>query len=590
MDAEKHNMSAPQSGSSQEPEQPKKEESKEQDMRKKDEKQPAGGYDSTPIPRAPPGWTIKITFHRATNLPMADMNTMSSDPYIMAQMNTELPFRHKEDPPLRLRTPTVRKDCNPEWNCEWIIANVPSSGFKLKARVYDEDPSDHDDRLGNVHVHVNSLAEGWEGISNQGYKIKKRSGSKRAYFIRAFATCMRTAKHMHGDLYLSIELLGKTRDENGGRMYTVGPCWWTRHYSPMLGRLANLQDPGQDDKETEPSQEKKKTTKYNFQANQMQLAGPVPAELYHRYVEFKPFVKGMFTHSGIRGFVLSKALHHQHARVYNFDKSTVWGRFDGPSKEMTKQFLELLHYDQGGRIFTYVLNLDSLFRFTETGKEFGIDMLSKHTMHSDVSIYIAFSGEFFIRRLKHPNKPPPPEPAEETSQSHPEVAGDNPAHPPNDISGGPPEDDPPTDPAYYELIIDNDSGTYRPNAKLLPLLKKYLAASLPGLHIQVLDCGADEEKMNKWKQQQRDRKKKEGDNVVFTQGGGSRSSSISSSDEEQLDDVEAGGDPTSLKSQIKKDASRKGHSRAAHWKRNIPGKSREDGPTEDEGQAVGASG
>jgi hypothetical protein len=33
-----------------------------------------------------------------------------------------------------------------------------------------------------------------------------------------------------------------------------------------------------------------------------------------------------------------------------------------------------------------VITLDGMFRFTETGKEFGIDMLSKHTMHSDVNV------------------------------------------------------------------------------------------------------------------------------------------------------------------------------------------------------------
>ena len=578
----------------------------------KDEKKPAGGYDSTPIPQAPPGWTVKITFHRATNLPMADINTLSSDPYVLAQLNTSLPQRHKEDPNLRMRTPTVRRETNPEWNFEWIVANVPSSGFKLKARVYDEDPADHDDRLGNVHVHVHNIAEGWQGIKDQPYSIMKRSGSKRAYMMRAFAVCTRRTHHMNGDLYVSVELLGRTKDDNGGRMYTVGPCWWTRHYSPMLGRLTGRKEPSDDEQDENPgaeknkSKEQKKTERYNFQANQMQLRGPVPAELYHRYVEFKPFVKGMFTHSGPRGWLLSKALHHQHARVYNFDKSTVWGTFpQGPCKEMTNQFLDLVHHDKGGRIFTYVLTLDSLFRFTETGKEFGIDMLSKHTMHSDVSIYIAFSGEFFIRRLKHANRPPPPEPAEETSQAHPSEKGEpvdqNETHPPNDIGGGPPDSDPPKDPAHYELIIDNDSGTYRPNAEKLPLLKRFLAASFPGLHIQVLDCQADEEKMQKWKQQQRDRKKDEGDQVVFTQG--SRNSSISSSDEEDLDAMAArsgaggsGGGHSSthglgLAGQVKKDASRRQHAKFDHLKQELgPGHKSGRGEEEDEGQGIGSGG
>ena len=186
---------------------------------------------------------------------------------------------------------------------------------------------------------------------------------------------------------------------------------------------------------------------------------------------------------------------------------------------MTLKFLDLVHWDRGGRIYTYVLTLDALWRFTETGKEFGIDLLSKHTMHSDVNIYIAFSGEFFIRRLKTPHKEGSPD--------------DQETHPPVEISGGPPSEDPPRDPAYYSLIIDNDSGTYRPNAKMLPLLKEFMRASLPGMKIVTLDCNGDKEKMEKWKNEQRERKKAEGKGVVVVQGD---SGSISSSDEEDLED------------------------------------------------------
>jgi len=222
-------------------------------------KQPAGGYDSTPLAHKPPGYTVKITFHRATNLPMADLNSCSSDPYVLAQINTSLLSRHKEDPVLRFRTPTVRRSTDPEWNCEWIVANIPKDGFLLKARIYDEDPADHDDRLGNVHVHVGDLDESWEGIKEQAFKVKKRSGSKRAYLIRAFATCFKFAHHMHGFLYVSVELLGRTEGEEGGRCYTVGPPRWTRHYSPLLGRIAGRKEPKENGNEDSGE---KKTERY----------------------------------------------------------------------------------------------------------------------------------------------------------------------------------------------------------------------------------------------------------------------------------------------------------------------------------------
>ena len=221
---------------------------------KKPDGPPAGGFDDTPVPRAPPGYTVKITFHKATSLPMADINSFSSDPYIIAQMDTALPPRHKQDPPLRFRTPTIRRCVNPVWNADWIVANVPASGFALKARIYDEDPADHDDRLGNVHVHVDSLSEGWSGIAEQTYKIKKRMGSKRAYFIRGCAAMFSRSVHMSGDLMVSVQVLGKTDTDNGGRLWTMGPCNWSQHLSPMIGRLAGTKEPG----------EKGKTEKYTY--------------------------------------------------------------------------------------------------------------------------------------------------------------------------------------------------------------------------------------------------------------------------------------------------------------------------------------
>lgn len=223
----------------------------------------------------------------------------------------------------------------------------------------------------------------------------------------------------------------------------------------------------------------------------------------------------MFSSAGLRGRVLNKALHHQHAQVYNFSNTTEYGTVKPKSEEAALQFLKMVHYDEGGRIFTYVLTIDGLLRFTETGKEFGIDLLSKHTMHSDVNIYIACSGEFFIRRLSRPNK----------AASDPEQE----THPNTDLPGGPPNEAPPKDPKNYELVIDNDSGTYRPKGDLLPQLKKFLKEQFPGLHVVIKECTDD--KLTKMKEEQRERKKKEGKNVQMVQNSDDE---ISSSDEEDL--------------------------------------------------------
>jgi C2 domain len=220
-------------------------------------KGPAGGFDPTPVPRAPLGYTLKFTLHCAENLPIADIRTISSDPYVIATLKTNLPKRHKADPDLKFRTKTIHRDVNPKWEAEWVVANVPASGFFLKCRLYDEDSVDHDDRLGNVHVYVDSISDSWKGFKERKYDIKKRMGSKRAYFVRGCAVLFNRNLKMSGEMTISIENLGKTEGEQGGRMWTVGPLAWSQHYSPLIGMLVGTKDVGE-------GKDGKKTMKYKY--------------------------------------------------------------------------------------------------------------------------------------------------------------------------------------------------------------------------------------------------------------------------------------------------------------------------------------
>ncbi|ROV87255.1 hypothetical protein VSDG_10052 [Cytospora chrysosperma] len=500
----------------------------------KDKTHPAGGYDPTPFPDLPPGWTVRFVFHKAKNLPAADLSTQSCDPFIEATLTAPIPHRHKEDPVLVKRTRTIRTSREPEWEEEWIVANVPEAGFKLKCRVYDEDYPDHDDRLGNVTFETTHIEEGWSlGPEGQWFDIKKRAGSKRAYLFKAVTSTLEKDVSMTGSLHLSMEVVGRSEGK-GSQMYTVGPSTYFKHYSPLLGRFlgikVNEDETADEEHHANSKPEDKRIQKYDFQANEIQLSGPVPEHLYHRYVEFRPWVSSMFNGKGLRGKVLHKALHRQHQRIYNFNTTTQWGEVKSCSEEASLLFLRMAHFDEGGRIFTYVLTLDGLLRFTETGKEFGVDFLSKHTMHSDVATYIACSGEFFIRRLAKPDAT--------EHQNEPKV--NEPTHPDQEIPGGPPDNPPPTNPRHYQLVIDNDSGTYRPDKKVLPLLHEFLKKNFPGLGIVVLHW--EDEEDQKLKDKQREIKKKEGNAVHMVQNRSPDSSSISSSDESRLGDLESDDD------------------------------------------------
>jgi hypothetical protein len=83
---------------------------------------------------------------------------------------------------------------------------------------------------------ANSISEQWSGIKEQRHKIKKRMGSKRAYLFRGCAAMFSNEIQMSGDVVISVECLGRS-EGNSGRVYAVGPDHWSKHFSPLIGRL-----------------------------------------------------------------------------------------------------------------------------------------------------------------------------------------------------------------------------------------------------------------------------------------------------------------------------------------------------------------
>lgn len=207
-------------------------------LRKFTKKGPPGGFDSTPLPEAPQGYTLRFTFQYAVNLPPSDFNTASSDPFLTATLKGTQPKRHKEDPDLFRRTRTLRKTTTPEWKTEWVVANVPPTGFQLKCRMYDEDYPDGNDRLGNVTIKVPRVYEEWQGIPPPGreFNAKKRMISKRAFVIKGISSVLSHNFHMTPRLCISIEVLGRS-DPPYAQMCTIAPTYFFKHFSPMIGRL-----------------------------------------------------------------------------------------------------------------------------------------------------------------------------------------------------------------------------------------------------------------------------------------------------------------------------------------------------------------
>lgn len=250
----------------------------------------------------------------------------------------------------------------------------------------------------------------------------------------------------------------------------------------------------------------------------------MPPELSHEYVGFAPFVTAYFTRAGVRGRLLNHALHSQYNSLYSHDASTEYGVIrDGGGIALARRFLEMVHWSEGHRVFTYVITLDGEWHFTETGTEFAIDLLSKHSLHSDVSRVIAYSGEFFVQHRSgdhgHEHEP---EHQHGDSDSNLDYIHTHRGHKQADH-----------DPSNYELVIDNDSGTYRPNKDYLPVLVDWLHSNLRGLGgVTYYDCF--NKKLEELKKKRKEAKHATG-RTIFRQRSMSSSGSISSSDEEELE-------------------------------------------------------
>ena len=106
-------------------------------------------------------------------------------------------------------------------------------------------------------------------------------------------------------------------------------------------------------------------------------------------------------------------------------------------------------------LYTYVISVDDdSFRFSETGARFLVNMASKHALHSNCADAVRYSGEF------HPR---------------PEGGWDK-------FS-----DDMRDEDVRWELVIDNNSGTYAPDKNLLPQLRALLKHNFPWFEIYALD-------------------------------------------------------------------------------------------------------
>ncbi|KAH7911118.1 hypothetical protein BJ138DRAFT_1007282 [Hygrophoropsis aurantiaca] len=311
----------------------------------------------------------------------------------------------------------------PVWNEVWKVKNVPSTAC-LKVVVRDKDDGSMvDDYIGSFETTVSS-------------------GTKEVEIVSA------VLKRNKGTFWLKIESSPSADDAQSHPYLFDGPIRYSRHSSPTAGALTNLKD----------------TRLYSTW--KIYIKG-IPLFFGDRMQPWnRKYKAAQAIFQGPTSIAVRAGIQAGHRMLYARTASNGFGTIITPD--------DVFNLLQGGSlrsavdvdsqsyahrvkpaVYTYIIaNEDQSFRFSETGAAFFVDFASKHALHSNCAESVRYSGEF-----------------------HPRPTGGW-----ENFS-----DDIPDREAGWELVIDNNSGTYSPDPSLLPDLKALLEYNFPGFTVVALD-------------------------------------------------------------------------------------------------------
>jgi len=369
---------------------------------------------------------VSIQFIGASGLPKMDL-VGSCDPYFVAKIDDAISFVSTVQP----------NTLCPVWNETWNVKNVPEHA-NLKVEVMDKDEG--------------SILDDYIGA----FETSLTQGAKEIEIVSAML------KRIRGTFWMKITTTPSV--DPTLRRYTFdGPVRYSRHFSPALGRLTNLND------------------ERLYSTWKLHIKG-VPLffrdETQHWNTAYAA-AQAIFT-SRPSGIAIRSSVVAAHRLLYARSTRNGFGILS--TKEDVMNLLRAvpgritpspglsaaassctLASNSGSAhrvkpaVYTYVItNGDDTLRFSETGAAFFVDFASKHALHANCAESVRYSGEF------HPR---------------PGVPGG--------WSGF--SDDIPDDQVQWEIVVDNNSGTYAPDAMLLPELKSLLEYNFPGLKFVALD-------------------------------------------------------------------------------------------------------
>lgn len=346
---------------------------------------------------------------------------------------------------------------SPVWNEKWNVKNVPEDTAQLEIIVMDKDEYVvTDDYVGKVKIRVTPVGDIKVPIEDTLFRRNRGFFSLKVWIIftqtstKAIPTLM---------ILLQIESQPAADPDPSSSPYTfAGPIRFSCHISPTVGKFTNLND----------------ARLYSTWKLYITGVSRFFGDQYQPWNRSYKSAQAIF--QGPTSLAVRSGIQAGHRMLYARRASNMFGTI-----ENKQHIFNLLHSGSAGAgggsgtylnsigsfsqrikpaVYTYIISADDdSFRFSETGAAFFVDFASKHALHSNCAEVVRYSGEF-----------------------HPRPAGGWSRF----------SEDTPDDAIDWELVIDNNSGTYAPDKNMLPALKGLLEHNFEGFRFFALDHGDKE--------------------------------------------------------------------------------------------------
>lgn len=303
------------------------------------------------------GYDVLVRIIRATNLPVMDFLTHSSDPYIILRMTTPC----GQD--IQYKTRTVLFNLQPEFGEFFELGNVPE-GSQLSVEAWDKNLMTADQEMGKGS---------WLFAPQQWQQQGQHSAASGALPVHMQLQHPMQPQRQAGQLELEVHY---HPSQTAGQPCMLGPVRFSQHFSPSAGVLMRHWN---DDR----------TLDYCTWKIVLCHVDSICQGVSHPWNRQHDKAAQIYNSP-----LLLKGVRSQHAALYATQAGKA--RF-GVLRNAADLFSLFNNGVRGGqrRYFTYSLLPDSL-RCSETGTRLLPDIMSKHAVHAGGAQEVIYAGEFCI--------------------------------------------------------------------------------------------------------------------------------------------------------------------------------------------------